>query len=139
MHRPPIWFYAVAGLSIFWALVGCYSYLAQVTMSARELADLPPAQAEMITSMPGWLTGAYAIAVWTGLAGAICLLLRLRFARQAFIVSLVGIVVMFGYLFVATPMIANMGIGATYFPIFIFVVGVAELAFTHWAIGRDWL
>lgn len=139
MTKPSTWYYAVVGLSLLWALVGCYSYLAQVMMTPADIAQLPAAQRELMAAMPDWLTSLYALTVWIGLAGAICLLLRLKFARSAFAVSLVCIVVMFGYLFVATPMIASMGVSSTYFPIFIFVAGVAELWFAQMATARGWL
>ena len=78
MTKPPTWYYAVAGVLTLWALIGCYAYLAQVTMSAADFAKMPQAQQDMTRGLPTWITAAYAIAVWGALAGAICLLLRMK-------------------------------------------------------------
>lgn len=140
MTKPPSWYYAVAGLLTLWALMGCYAYLAQVTMGPAELAALPPAQRDMIVALPTWITAVYAIAVWSALAGAICLLLRLKFAPSAYLVSLIAIVVQFGSIFAITPILKTMGFAeAAGFPIFIAVVGAVSVWFARLAAGRGWL
>jgi hypothetical protein len=140
MTKPPKWYYAVAGVLTLWALMGCYAYMAQVTMSAADLAKLPAAQQDMMKSLPIWITAVYAIAVWSGLAGAICLLLRLKFAPTAYIVSLVAIVVQFGWILTALPIIKTMGFAeAAGFPIFIAIVGAVSVWFSRMAMRRGWL
>lgn len=140
MTKPPKWYFVVTGLLILWALVGCYSYLAQVMMSPADLAKLPEAQRDMMTTLPTWLTALFAIAVWSALAGAICLLLRLTFAPTAYLVSLVAVVVQFGWILGATPIIKTMGfLDAAGFPIFIAIAGAASLWFARMAKGRGWL
>lgn len=140
MNKPPTWYYVVAGILTFWALVGCYSYLAQVTMSAADLDALPPAQRDLIIGLPRWITAVYAIAVWSALAGATCLLLRRSFARAAYIVSLVAIVMQFGWTLTALPIIKTMGFAeAAGFPIFIAVVGAASVWFAGKALRQGWL
>jgi hypothetical protein len=140
MTKPPTWYYVVAGVLTLWALIGCYTYLAQVTMSAADFARMPSAQQDMMRALPTWVTAVYAIAVWSGLAGAICLLLRLKFAPTAYLVSFVAIVVQFGWILTALPIIKTMGFAeAAGFPIFIAVVGAASLWFARMAAGRGWL
>ncbi len=140
MTKPPKWYYAVTGVLILWALIGCYTYLAQVTMSAADVANLPPAQRDMMAGFPTWLTALYAIAVWSALAGAICLLLRLKFARSAYIVSLIAVIVQFGWILTATPIIQTMGFAeAAGFPIFIAVVGAVSVWFSGKAMRHGWL
>jgi hypothetical protein len=140
MTKPPKWYYAIVSVLVLWALIGCYAYLAQVTMSAADLAALPPAQRDMMAALPTWLTALYAIAVWSALAGAICLLLRLRFARSAYLVSLVAIIVQFGWTLIMLPIIQTMGFAeAAGFPIFIAVVGALSLWFAGTATRRGWM
>ena len=140
MTKPPKWYYAVAGILTLWALIGCYAYMAQVTMSSAEIARMPTAQRDMMAGLPTWITAVYAIAVWSGLAGAICLLLRLTFAPTAYIVSLVAIIVQFGWILTALPIIQTMGFAeAAGFPIFIAVVGAVSVWFSRMAKARGWL
>ena len=140
MTKPPTWYYAVAGVLTLWALIGCYAYLQQVTMSAADLAQLPQTQQDMMAALPTWITAAYAIAVWSALAGAICLLLRLKFAPTGYIVSLVAIIVQFGWIFAATPILSTMGFAeAAGFPIFIAIAGAVSVWFGRMAQARGWL
>jgi hypothetical protein len=65
---------------------------------------------------------------WCGLAGAILLLVRSRFAVHAFALSLVGMVLSFGYqFFAAEPMPGVTGAGAAVMPILIVIVGLLLL------------
>ena len=72
--------------------------------------------------------------------GCDCLLVRLRFATTVYIVSLVAIVVQFGWILTALPMIRTMGFAqAAGFPIFIAVVGTPSVWFARLAARRSWL
>ena len=99
MNKPPAWFWVVAIVATLWACMGCASYLREVMMTPAELAAMPAAQAEMWRAMPSWLFGVFAFAVWVGLAGAVALLFRRRIARSLYVVSLIAVVVQFGYIF----------------------------------------
>lgn len=140
MTKPPKYYYGVVGVLTLWALIGCYTYLAQVTMTAADVAALPTAQRDMMAGLPTWVTAVYAIAVWSGLAGAICLLLRMKFARSAYIASLVAIIVQFGWILIMLPIIETMGFAeAAGFPIFIAVVGAISVWFAGNATRHGWL
>ena len=135
----PGWFWAVAIVALLWELMGCYAYLTQISMSAADLARMPPEQAEMWRAMPIWAKCAYAVAVWVGLTGAIALLMRRRWAREAFAVSLLAVLVQFGWSFLGTSMLRTMGAAGAAFPLVIIVVGAALLWFSGQAIRRGWL
>lgn len=138
--RPvPGWYWAVAILALAWEAIGCFVYLMQVMMDAAELAKLPAAQRDLWLSMPPWLTGIYAIAVWVGLSGALGLLLRQRWARSAFAVSLAAVIVQFGWIFLATPILSTIGTSAAAFPAFIALMGAFLLWFADLAAKRGWL
>jgi hypothetical protein len=140
MNKPPTWYWVVAVLATLWALMGCASYLHEVTMSPADLAALPANQQEVWKAMPSWLFADFAIGVWVGLAGAVMLLLRRRIARTFYIVSLVAVIVQFGWMFTMTPILQLMGfMEAAAFPIFIFVMGIVLVWFSGYAIRRGWL
>jgi hypothetical protein len=137
--RVPGWYWAVAAIALLWEAMGCYAYLTQVSMDSAALAQLPAEQREIWAAMPAWAVGAYAVAVWAGLVGAVGLLLRRRWARPAFAVSLAAVVVQFGWTFLATPILTTMGASAALFPAFILVVAALLLWFASMAAKRGWL
>lgn len=86
--RPqPGWFWFAAGGILLFMAVGAAGYLATVM---TPLDRMPADQQAKMAAMPGWQTAVYAIAVWSGLLGAIGLLLRRRWSVPALLVSLVG-------------------------------------------------
>lgn len=135
----PGWYWAVAVLALLWECGGCYAYLAQVSASPAAMAAMGSAERDLWQAMPAWIWSAYAIAVWVGLTGAIALLMRQRWAYQAFIVSLVAVVVQFGWVFLKTPVLSVKGPSAAALPIAIFVVAAMLVWFSGWATRRGWL
>jgi hypothetical protein len=135
----PKLYWVAAVVALLWALAGCFAYVTQVGMSAEELARLPQAQQDIWNATPAWITGAYAVAVWSGFAGAIALLLRRRWARPLYLVSLVAVAVQFGWTFAATNILATMGPSAAGFPAFIFAAGVLQWWFARVAAKAGWL
>lgn len=140
MNKPPTWFWVVAIVAALWACMGCASYLREVMMTEAQLAAMPAAQADMWRAMPQWLFGVFAVAVWVGLAGAVALLLRRRIARSLYIVSLIAVIVQFGYIFGGMHILDKMSFSeAAIFPIFIAVMGAFLIWFSGYAIRRGWL
>jgi hypothetical protein len=139
MTKPPSWFYVAAVILILWECIGCYAYLSQVSMSVADMARLPVAEQEVWKNMPSWVTSAYALAVWIGLAGGIALLLRFKMARPLYMVSLIAVVVQFGWTFAATPILTTVGPTAAIFPLFIIAIGVFAVWFAGKAAANGWL
>nr|WP_293854950.1 hypothetical protein [Sphingomonas sp. SCN 67-18] len=135
----PRWYWAVAVAALLWEAMGCFAYLSQMRMSPAEMAALPAAQRDIWLAMPAWLGGVYAIAVWVGLCGAAALLLRRRWARTCFIVSLLAVLVQFGWVFAATPILQSMGAGAAAFPLLIVLIAALLVRFSLVAVRRGWL
>jgi hypothetical protein len=138
--KPPIWYWIVAIVSTLWSLAGCFAYYTQVSMRAADLAQLPPAQQQIWGMMPAWVTGAYAIAVWIGLAGSLSLLARKAWARPLFIVSLIAVLAQFGWTFFASPILKTDGpAGSLPIPACIILIVIALVWFSGFATRRGWL
>jgi hypothetical protein len=135
----PGWYWAVAVLAVLWEAGGCYAYLTQVSAGAKAMAALPAAQRAVWQAMPPWIWGAYAVAVWVGLSGAIGLAMRQSWARAALIVSLAGVIVQFGWVFARTAILAEMGASAAILPAAIFIVGLFLIWFAGFARRKGWL
>ena len=135
----PGWYWAVAAAALLWEAMGCYAYVSQVSMDAADLARLPAAQRDMWLAMPAWAKGAYAVAVWAGLIGAVGLLLRRRWARLAFALSLIAVIVQFGWAFLGTSILSTMGASSLAFPLAVLLVAALLLWFSGVATKRGWL
>ena len=86
------WYMAAAIASLLFMLLGCAMYLADVT---ADPSSFTVDQRAMIEARPWWMTGAFGIAVWVGLAGTILLVLRRKLAEPLLLVSLIATVVSF--------------------------------------------
>lgn len=100
----------------------------------------PPGRVAFFRALPAWFAWDYAVATGASLAGAIALLRRSRLAMVLYAVSLAAVVVQFGYVFLATDLIAHKGAAATVpFPAFIAAIGVLQIAVARIALRRGWL
>ena len=81
----PAWLRIVAGLGLLWNLFGVYAYLQTVGVLGGGDASMSSA------AMPGWVTGAFAIAVFGGALGCLALLLLKRLSIWLLLISLLGV------------------------------------------------
>ncbi|MCM4152485.1 hypothetical protein DHD05_12855 [Arenibacter sp. N53] len=137
--KPPMWFWIVCAIALLWNLIGVFAYLSEAFMNDEVYASLPEAQQGLYEARPIWVTAAFAIAVWSGLLGCIALLLKKKWAKTVFILSLFGIVLQQLYHFFLSNTFEVMGATAMLLPILIIVFGVALVFFTNLATKRNWL
>lgn len=127
LRTAPRSYWIVAVILLLWALMGDAAYLADVTTDLTALARTDPDTAQSFALMPAWIWSAYAVAVWFGTGGAVALLLRRRMAVWLYAISVIAIIVQFGWTFLVTDLIADKGPSVILFPMFIFIMGLAAL------------
>ena len=132
----PGWFWAAAGLALLWEVLGCFMYVTQVT---TDPATLPLDQRAMWEAAPAWMIGAYAIAVWVGLIGAVLLLMRRRLAIPLLLVSLIAVLVQFSALLLVPQLRQTTPADALALPIAIIVACYAIWQLAKLAQRRGWL
>ena len=132
----PGWFRIAAIGSVIWYLLGCASYLYQVTVDP---AGLPADQRAMLEAAPTWMYAAFAIGVWVGLAGAIMLLMRKRLAPTLLLVSLVAAIAQFAAYFADPELRAVVSSGGLTIPAVIIAISALVTWFAHRARRRGWL
>lgn len=138
--KPPTWYWVAAGASTLWSLIGCFACYTQLSITEAGLAALPAAQQEIWRMMPLWIAVAYAVAVGFGLAGSLSLLLRKAWAQSLFVVSLIAVLIQFGWTFLATPILTTVGpLGSIPFPAFIIIVAALLVWFSGFAAKKGWL
>jgi hypothetical protein len=139
-QKPAGWFAIVAVLLVLWGLMGCASLYAHIAYGPDIDPNATDWDRAYYASLPGWLNLVYAVAVGAGLGGSIALLLRSKLARPLYLVSLIAVVVQFGYIFVATDLAAHKGPMTAYsFPALIFVIALFQIWFAGYAQRRGWL
>ena len=135
-HAVPTWFWVAAAAALLFEAFGVFQYLTDVT---TDHATLPLDQRAMWAATPTWIIAFYAIAVWTGLAGAILLLLRRRFAVPALLVSLVAALIQFSGLFLVPQLRQTVPENALIAPVAISVCCYLAFMLARRANQRGWL
>ncbi|KQR84316.1 hypothetical protein ASG07_06540 [Sphingomonas sp. Leaf343] len=135
-----MWFRTLAVVLILWGAMGVLAWVQQMRLGAEAMGPATAYDRALYASLPGWYDWVYLIAVGTGLVGAAMLLLGSALARPVFAVSLVGVVVMFGWMFLATDIVVVKGVPlAMGFPIVIVAIAVLQLWLAGMAARRGWI
>ena len=138
--KPPMWFWIVSVIALIWNIMGVMAYLADAFTTVEQLEMMTQEQRHLYESRPAWVTSAFAIAVWGGLLGCIALLLRKKWARPIFLLSLIGILVQNGYYFFMTNATEVFGqFQAIVMPLLVIIIGIALLLFARSSTAKGWL
>ena len=127
-----------AGLLLLWELGGLYSCVQQFRLGAEAMGPATDYDRQLYASLPGWYNWCYAVATGTGALAALMLLLLKAAAKPLYIVSTIAVVVMFGYLFATSDIIAVKGVWTTYFPLFILALSLFGIWLADKAVKRGW-
>ncbi len=139
MRGTPRSFLVISIIALVWNLFGVMSYIMHVTMSPEALAQMPEAERALLESSPAWATGAFAIAVFSGVLGCVGLLLKKAWAAPLFLVSLLAIVVQFGHwLFVANA-IEVYGMETVFMPLLVTAIAAFLVWYSRDAKSKGWL
>jgi hypothetical protein len=138
--RAPAWFRVVAVVLVLWGVAGCYACFQQFRLGAEAMGPASDYDRALYAALPGWYDPLYAVATGAGLLGALALLTRSRLARPLFALSLAAVIAQFGYLFLATDLIAEKGAAAVLpFPVFIAAVAAGATWLPGHATRRGWI
>ena len=136
----PTWFIATAVILLLWALAGVASFAAHVFVGEEMAAKQSEWDLAYFRALPAWFAWDYALATLAALAGAVALLMRSRISVPLYALSLVGVVIQFGYVFAGTDLLAHKGAAATVpFPLFIALMGVVQIVLARMAAKRGWV
>lgn len=136
---PPRWFTIAVIGAILFELFGVANYLMDALRSPQALAALPIDQQLMWAATPRWVTIAYAVAVFAGLAGAVALAMRRRWSIPLLGLSLLAVIVQFSSLWIVPRLRSATPPEALVVPVIICLVGAAIYMLAFVALKRDWL
>lgn len=135
--RTPMHLWIVGILSLLWGGFGGFDYIKTRMRDTEYLANMMPtvdpnAFLAWIDGFPLFAQFGWGLGVWSGLAGAVLLLLRNRWAVWAFALSLAGAVLGLGYqLALAPPLAGAEGPMFTIMPYVIIIVALAQFAYAR--------
>lgn len=139
VRHGPLWFRMVAIALVLWGLMGCFSCIQQIRLGAEAMGPASAYDRALYAALPRWYDPLYGVAVGTGLIGAVLLFMRRAIARTFFLVSLLAIVAMFGWIFVMTDLIAHKGPAAALsFPLVITAIAIFSIWLAGHARRRGW-
>lgn len=137
--KPTRGFWIVSSLALLWNLLGVAAYLLQVTASPEALSALTEAERNLRSNMPGLVTGANAIAVFSGSLASLALLLRRAWAIPLFVLSLLAVLAQLAATLLLTDAFAVLGAPALVLPVAIVLIGIYLIAFSRAAKRQGYL
>ena len=130
------WFIIAAVGSLLFMGLGCISYLMHVLANP---ATMPLDQRAAYEAEPAWVTGAYAVAVWVGLMGAILLVMRRRAAEWLLLISLIAVLAWLAGLVLVTGLRENMSANDLLVAIVVTALTWTVYWFARHSRQRGWL
>ena len=137
--RIPGWFRLASLLGLLWNAFGVYMYLSKIGMFGDPLAGLDSAHRTLAESVPAWVTGAFAIAVFAGLLGSLCMVAGKRLASPLLLLSLLAVIVQCGWIMLISNARAVEGMMALVMPATIVLVAVLLVWLAAKGAARGWL
>ena len=130
------WYWAVAIGALLFEAAGAFLFANSLTLDP---ATLPLDQRAIYDATPQWMTIAWAVAIGSGLIGAVGLILRRRFAEPALLISLIAVAVQFSGLFLVKQLRELTPEDHLLVPIVILVVAYAIWQTAKLARRKGWL
>ena len=114
------WYLAGAIASFLLMALACWTWVIQTT---TDPATLPADQRQLEELIPWWQGAGFAVQAWAGLAGAVGLLLRRRWAEPLLAISLAGTALWFSGFFLVRQIRETMPAEALGVPAIVCVAG----------------
>lgn len=138
--KAPVWFWVVTIFFTLWNVLGILSFFGHTFISEEALALLPEKERELYGDYPIWTTIVFAIAVFSGSIGSIGLILKKKWSKLVFIISLGAIIPQMAHnLFFTKSMEVYGPEQAATMPIMVVVFAIFLIWFSNFAIKKNWL
>ena len=128
--KTPIHLWIVGILSLLWNAGGGFDYSATQLQLESYMSNFTPEQLEYFYGFPVWMDAAWAIAVWSGVLGSLCLLFRKAWATWLFGAAVAGLAVSTAYNLISDGF-RLMGEGAAVFTAIIWAIALFLLFYAR--------
>jgi hypothetical protein len=130
------WYLPAAIASLLFMALGCIMYLMHVF---ADPAAMPLDQRAAYEAEPIWVTAAFALSVWAGLAGTIMLAMRKKLAEFVLMLSLAAVLVWLAGLLLVTGLRENMSANDLLVAIIVTAITWTIFWFARHSRMRGWL
>lgn len=138
--KVPVWFWIIAIIFLLWNLMGVGSFFMHTFISNDTLEAMPTVERELYESYPLWTEIVFAIAVFTGFLGSLGLILRKKWSKSAFIISIIVVIPQMIHNVFFTKAMEVYGVGqAITMPILVVTAGLFLVWFSILGIKKNWL
>lgn len=134
----PVWFRIVGIIAVLWNLIGVWSYLGHVGV-VPPMQPMTPEQQAMAATVPAWVVGSFAIAVFSALLASLLMVLGKAWARPLFLLSLVCIVAQSVWVLLISDARRVEGNMAYVMPVMITGIGALLYWASNTGVKRGWL
>jgi len=134
----PFWYWVIAAVALLWNLLGCTFFAIEMFAQEAAIESMTEDQKSWVRSIPAWIYFVYAVAVSTGVAGSIGLLLRKGWSTALFAICFGAVGVQMVYTMVIIGGLQVMGPSAAAMPSMVIVIAAALLWFSWFAKCRGW-
>ncbi len=117
-------FQLVSIVLLIWNIIGIFSFIAHVSMRAERLAALPEEEQALYENFPLWVTIVFAIAVFTGVGGAIQLIRKDASSVQLFGISLIAVIIQMTYNLFFSQSVAYYGSMSVIIPVLVILFAI---------------
>jgi len=138
VSKPPLWFTMLAAIALLWNLAGLLAIVADLRLSAADIAALPAEQQAIYAARPFWSVVASIIAVVGGTLGCIALLLRKRWSLALFYVSLIGILIQDIGIFLVAGGATSVNPVPLVLQGLVLVIAIGLISLGRYAAARSW-
>lgn len=135
----PVWYWAIAVVAVLWNLMGCAAFATEIFAQDAAMESMTEPQKEWVRSIPSWIYFVYGVAVASGVAGSVGLLMRKGWSVSLFAISLVAVLIQMTYTMVIAGGLQATGAGGAIMPALVTVLGAVFLWFSWFARGKGWL
>lgn len=132
----PAWFTAAAIGVLAWELIGCTLFGLQILTDPE---SLPRDQQAIWAATPMWMHAAWAVAVLSGLAGAVLLLMRRKPAERLLLASFAAVLVQFSGLLIVSELRNLVASDDLFLPFLVILVCYGVWMFSRRALKSGWL
>jgi hypothetical protein len=137
--KPPLWFTLLAAIALLWNLAGLLAVIADLRLSASDIAALPAEQQAMYAARPLWSVVASFVAVAGGSLGCIALLVHKRWSLSLLYLSLVGILLQDVGIFLVAGAATSGNVVPLILQGLVLVIAIGLVALARRASARSWL